>query len=207
VPIANQFIAKITKTFGIQIASPKLLRWIKVAVRTADGSSLPTSPTMHATTSNQGNLWGHTYLAGGAKPQQVGYTNLALGALRRIVVGRSRIASRVAAMLATRLTFDAAGGAGFGNALSDARTQWQLRIEFVAQSCRITSTCSSRCLTESPLGRQQLTSGLAEVIALPAKATAIVVDAMRLAGNQAKESAELSHQFKPHRWFDFQSLQ
>ena len=92
-------------------------------------------------------------------------------------------ASQSATMLATRTTVDEAGGADFGNALSDAHTQRQLRVDSVAQSCRIRSTRSSRCQLERPLGRQQLTRGLADVISLSAKATAIVVDAMRLAGN------------------------
>ena len=96
------------------------------------------------------------------------------------------LASQIAAMPTTRPTFDAAGGAGFGNALSDARTQRQFRVNFAAQAYRRRSTCSLRWLLKSQLGRQQLTSDLADVKALSTNATTKVVDAMRLAGNRLK---------------------
>ena len=61
--------------------------------------------------------------------------NLAMGALCRIVVGRSRITSRVKSRLFwQRYLPSKRPGTGFGNALSDASTQWQLRIDAVAQS-------------------------------------------------------------------------
>jgi len=37
-----------------------------------------------------GCRWGHTYFPVGLKPQQVGDTTLALGLLRRIVVGETK---------------------------------------------------------------------------------------------------------------------